>query len=136
MQCDGESGLTHGPIQDLFKEKGIEYTTSTPHKPQQIGQAEVHQYHLHLKAAAMLADSKLPQYLWPLALEHAQYLKNISPAARLGGRTPFESRENTFPDEFYIGVAFWPHVIDDPPHFNNSRILETSYPTGRIKLAI
>jgi hypothetical protein len=43
-------------------------------------------------AYVMLADSKLPEFLWELAVAHAAYLQNISYILmpRLGNKTPYQ----------------------------------------------
>jgi hypothetical protein len=45
----------------------------------------------------MLIDANLPKFLWPLAIKHAAYLKERSPAKRTG-KTPYEIWNKKKPD--------------------------------------
>lgn len=52
----------------------------------------------------MLLDANLPKFLWPLALRHAAYLKERSPAKRLKGKTPYELWHGKKPDLSHLKV--------------------------------
>jgi hypothetical protein len=62
---------------------------------------------------AILHDAGLPMTLWGLCMEAANYLRNRSPNASLGGKTPYEALYNVKPDVSHlriIGSLVYTHV--------------------------
>ena len=60
----------------------------------------------------MLADSKLPEFLWELAVAHAAYLRNMSYTLtpRLGNQTPYQVWCGRKPDVSHLrefGAPVW-----------------------------
>jgi hypothetical protein len=62
---------------------------------------------------AILHDAGLPMTLWGLCMEAANYLRNRSPNASLGGKTPYEAFYNAKPDVSHlriIGSLVYTHI--------------------------
>jgi hypothetical protein len=56
------------------------------------------------KGFAILHDAGLPITLWGLCMETANYLRNKSPNASLGGKTPYEAFYNAKPDVSHLRI--------------------------------
>jgi len=104
IYSDLDSVIKSGQMKQWMAEKGIKLEPTVHDTPQENGLAEVAQFHLHKTASSMLTDANLPKYLWPLALKHAAYLKERSPARRLHGKTPYEQWFGHKPDLTHLRV--------------------------------
>jgi GAG-pre-integrase domain len=104
IRSDGESILRSHDAENWMGEQGIQWWPTVPAHPESNGLAEVNQHVLNLRATAMLHDAGLPLFLWPLALQHAIYLRNRSPIERLGFTTPIERITNRKPDLSHLRI--------------------------------
>ena len=95
----GKDSIFHSDSEVVLKSKGmtdylaslqVKSRSSPPHTPERNGIAERAIQTIFNTTRAMLQESKLEQKFWPVALEHAVYLRNRSPTAALGGRSPLE----------------------------------------------
>jgi Reverse transcriptase (RNA-dependent DNA polymerase) len=104
IYSDLDGVFTSQDFKTWMATEGITHEPTVHDTPEENGLAEITQFHLHRKATAMLLDAKLPKFLWPLALKHAAYLKERSPAKRLNGKTPYEQRHQRQPDLSHLVV--------------------------------
>ncbi|KAL7283853.1 hypothetical protein ACG7TL_003293 [Trametes sanguinea] len=98
-----------------LRHTGIHHETTTPKTPQQNGVAERGHCTLGERVRTMLADSRLPKYLWDEALMCATYTKNLTASMRQGGKTPYERFYRTVPDISHLrafGCLAWVKVPD------------------------
>jgi hypothetical protein len=68
------------------------------------------------KGFAILHNAGLPITLWGLCMEAANYLRNKSLNASLGGKTPYEAFYNAKPDVSYlriIGSLVYTHILKE-----------------------
>lgn len=79
-------------------EHGIVHQTTVPYKSAQNGRSEVLNRILVERALSMLHTARLPERLWPQAVETANYLRNRSPTAHSSTKTPFEHYYGFTPD--------------------------------------
>ena len=89
-------------------EDGITFSYSVPYSQQQNGAAERLNRTLEEKAESELEACQLSKKYWPLALKHANYVRNRSPVA--GGTTPFTSVKGYSPELDYMrpfGCLVW-----------------------------
>jgi len=56
----------------------------------------------------ILADSDLPQTLWPELIDTAAYLKNRSPMKHLKGKTPHEALHDVKPNLSHLKIISCP----------------------------
>ena len=84
--------------------QGIQLQMTAPYSPSQNSVAERMNRTLIELARAMLADSKLPEFLWELAVAHAAYLRNMSymSTPRLGNQTPYQVWHGRKPDASHL----------------------------------
>lgn len=70
------------------KEKGIKHVVTPPYTPQWNGTSERLNRTIMDKARAMMKARNVHAKFWGEAVNHAVYLKNISPTQALNGKTP------------------------------------------------
>ena len=73
------------------RSEGIQLQLTAPYSPSQNGVAEQMNRTLVELAWAMLADSKLPKFLWEPAVAHAAYLRNLSYTSAKPTVTPYQA---------------------------------------------
>jgi len=109
LHSDGGGEYTGHNFQFSLAEEGIIFSYSTPESQQQNGVAERMNRTLKESAFAMLQDSELKRSYWPLAVRHANYLRNRSPVKGLT-TTPFEAVTGKPPDLSFLkpfGCLVW-----------------------------
>jgi hypothetical protein len=104
IYSDLDGVITSKDMKAWMASEGITHEPTVHDTPEENGMAEITQFHLHEKVTAMLIDANLPKSLWPLALDHATYLKDRSPAKRLDGKTPYEQWHQKQPDLSHLNV--------------------------------
>ena len=85
-------------------DNGIKHQTSVAYVPESNGKAERLNRTLLEKARAMLATSKLDQYMWGAAIVTANYLRNRSPCKSINFKTPYELVYNKLPALAHLKV--------------------------------
>jgi len=104
IYSDLDGVFTSNNFKAWMASKGITHEPTVHDTPEENGLAEVTQFHLNERARSILVDQNLPKFLWPLALKHAAYLKERSPAKRLKGKTPYEYWHKKKPDISHLKV--------------------------------
>ncbi|KAL7278428.1 hypothetical protein ACG7TL_007425 [Trametes sanguinea] len=116
VRTDNGGEFLNGAWTAYLRRTGIQHETTTPKTPQQNGVAERGHRTLGERVRTMLADSRLPEYLWGEALMCATYTKNLTASVRQGGKTPYERFYGTVPDISHLrvfGCLAWVKVPDD-----------------------
>ncbi|KAL7280494.1 hypothetical protein ACG7TL_005426 [Trametes sanguinea] len=116
IRTDNGGEFLNGAWTEYLRRTGIQHETTTPKTPQQNGVAERGHRTLGERVRTMLADSRLPEYLWGEALMCATYTKNLTASMRQGGKTPYERFYGTIPDISHLrvfGCLAWVKVPDD-----------------------
>jgi len=90
-------------LQDFCDERSIFWEPSVPGNPQMNGAAERLGGILMMKAQPTIDSADLDHKYWPLILEAANYLRNLSPVASIG-MTPYEARTGAKPDLSHLRV--------------------------------
>jgi hypothetical protein len=90
IRLDHESSLKT-KFDSMMDKYGIIVEQSAPYSPQQNGSAERSGAMIIVKARCLLAESKLPEQLWPELALAAVYLLNRTPVEGLQWRTPYEA---------------------------------------------
>jgi transposase InsO family protein len=85
---DNGGEYTSGRFRDFCAEKGIRQTFTAPDTPEQNGVSERRGGRLKDIARTMMAQTKVPGYLWGYAVKHAAYLVNRLPAIHRTERFP------------------------------------------------
>ena len=75
-----------------------------PYNLEQNGTAERKNRTFLDAARCLLAKSGLPDTFWAEAVNTANYLRNRSPTASLGGRTPYEAWTGKVPSVSHLRV--------------------------------
>src|SRR5260221_1716876 len=88
MDCGSE--FVNEPLRTWCHSKGIWYQMTTPYSPSQNGVAERMNRTLGELSRAMLSVSKLPEFLWEMAIAHATYVCNMSFTRSLPSAIPYE----------------------------------------------
>lgn len=87
-----------------------------PKTPQQNGVSERGHRTIGERVWTMLADSRLPEYLWGEAFMCTIYTKNLTASVRQKGRTPYRRCMGEIPDVGHLrafGSLAWVKVPDD-----------------------
>ena len=96
---DNAPELTQGQFRDYCKEHGITHELTIPDASQQNGVAERANQIIESMARAMLVDSGLTFWFWPLSAHTATHIKNRVPHSSLDSKlTPFEGWFKHKPD--------------------------------------
>ena len=94
---DGERSLGLD-FRDHGRREGIEIHQTPPHNPEQNGMAERAGGVITNVARSIRITARLPEDLWPLAIEHAAYLLNRRPIKSLSWMSPYEKVFGIKPD--------------------------------------
>jgi len=98
-RVDNAPELTQGQFRDYCKEHGITYELTIPDASQQNGVAERANQIIESMARAILVDSGLTFWFWPLSAHTATHIKNHVPHSSLESKeTPFEGWFKHKPD--------------------------------------
>jgi len=90
--------------------RGIDIHTTAPYSPAQNGIAERFNRTLVELARTMLADGKLPEFLWEPAVAHAAYVRNRAYTKAVDGATPHERWTGKRPNVSHLrefGAPVW-----------------------------
>ena len=90
IHSDSEGVFDSKLVKKFLAERRMSSTQSPPHAHERNGIAERTIQTLFDTVRALLGQAAMPQSYWPIALQHAVYLRNILPTAALGGKSPFE----------------------------------------------
>jgi hypothetical protein len=90
LHSDRGGEFVNNTLNQHLKEKGVRFTLSNPHSPEQNGVAEARNKSTGRILRALLRQSDAPHSLWGYAVQHATHLNNLFPHGLLGGRTPYE----------------------------------------------
>jgi len=101
IHSDNGTKYTNKEFRQTLRDNYIKQTTTAPYSPFQNGKSERNWRSLLEMGRCLLADAKLPKFLWPYAVRHAQYLRNRSYQRRTG-KTAYELFTNTKPDMRHI----------------------------------
>jgi transposase InsO family protein len=107
----GEYGSAE--LNTYVQSKGMTFQPTVPYSPESNGVAERMNRTLMAKVRAILADTKLPAYLWDYLAEMVAYLTNRSPSAATNGITPHQKLTNELPDLSHLripGCRVWAHL--------------------------
>ena len=112
IRMDRGTEFVNEDLRTWTQSQGIQLQMTAPYSPSQNGVAERMNRTLVELARAMLADSKLPEFLWELAVAHAAYLRNMSYTStpRLGNQTPYQVWHGRKPDASHLrefGAPVW-----------------------------
>ena len=97
LRSDNGREYLSNEFQNYLKENGIKHNTSVEYCPQSNGKAERLNRTLIEKARCLLISENLNLNLWGAAITTANYLRNRSPSAPLGGKSPYEAFFNKMP---------------------------------------
>ena len=89
---------------------GIKFQETAPYSPSQNGVAERMNRTLGELARTMLTDSKMPEFLWELAVRHAAYVRNMSYTRFIPSATPYQLWNNKKPNVAHLrefGAPVW-----------------------------
>ena len=89
-EADNGGEYTSKEFMDFCKGKGIVIEYTPPYTPQLNGVSERMNRTLCEKAKAMLAEAKLPKFLWSEAVRTAAFLTNRTATVTLPDKTPAE----------------------------------------------
>jgi len=91
LRSDNGGEYVSDRFKQYFKNEGIVNQFSVAGNPEQNGVAERANRTILEKARAMLKNSGLENKYWPLAVNTAVYLKNLSPTKALENMVPYEA---------------------------------------------
>jgi len=78
IRVDRGSEFVNETLTKYSSTQGIELQMTVPYSPSQNGVAERMNHTLVELARTILAASKLPEFLWELAMEHVAYVRNFA----------------------------------------------------------
>ena len=88
LHTDSEAVLTSKQMTEFLASQRIVSRASPPHTHERNGIAERAIRTVFDTARALLRQAELHKKFWPIALQHAVFLRNQAPTSALGGRTP------------------------------------------------
>ena len=113
---NGGEFISHD-LDDFCREFAVIRSYSVPFAPPQNAQAERMWGVILSNIRVMLAESGVHESFWTYAAEHACYLHNILPNARLAGESsPFQAKHGKTPDISKVrtwGCMCWYYLRDD-----------------------
>ena len=111
LRYDLGSEVGSQAFRDRLAKGGIRFERAARQSPQQIGHAErshraVGESAATLLAATVLADLKLPRFLWGFSVVTATYVGNFVPRTGTNGKSPIELFSGRRPDISHLRVPF------------------------------
>jgi len=110
IQMDRGTEFINKSLRDWSNTKGIQLQLTAPYSPSQNGVAKQMNRTLVELSCTMLAASKLPEFLWELAVTHAAYLQNMLYTTSLVNATPYQIWHGWKPNVSNLhefGVPVW-----------------------------
>ena len=95
---DSESVLLGSDMKALLTARNITMRASPPYTHERNGIAERAIQTLFNVVRSLLQQSGLSERFWPVALQHATYLRNVLPTAVLGGKSPLQQLTGKAPE--------------------------------------
>jgi hypothetical protein len=90
LHCDSEAVFLSSEMSSYLASLQATPRASPPHTHERNGIAERAIQTVFDTTRALLQQAEMPDNLWPVALQHAVYLRNRAPTQALGGRVPCE----------------------------------------------
>lgn len=97
LHADSEAVLKSQGMSEYLSSIRMSTTASPPYTHERNGIAERAIQTLFNMVRALLAQAELPEQFWPLALQHAVYLRNRAPTQALGGHSPLQELTGAVP---------------------------------------
>ena len=94
LHSDSEAVLTSAGMSSLLASQGMTARASPPYTHARNGIVERHIQSLFDAVRALLFQAGMRESFWPIALQHASYLRNRVPTQALGGRAPLHKLIN------------------------------------------
>ena len=104
LRSDNGTEFTKEDVQELCRERGIQFAPSGPHSPQQNGVAERGWRTTLNKVRCLLEQSGLPKELWAEAANTVVYISNRIPSTVLGADTPYHALHGVHADLSHLRV--------------------------------
>jgi transposase InsO family protein len=98
LVTDEGSEYCNKEFEEFCKKKGIKHVVTPPYTPQKNGVSERLNRTLMDKARSMMKAKNVGLTSWAEAVNHANYLRNLSPTQKLKKMTPYEVFHNEKPD--------------------------------------
>ena len=108
IRSDNGGEYASKKFQDEMTKEGMKWEPTVAYNPHENGVAERINQILVNKVICILADSDLPQSLWPELIDTAAYLKNRSPTKHLKGKTPHEALHGVKPNLSHLKIIGCP----------------------------
>ena len=90
VHTDSESVLKSAALVASLSARGVSLRQSPPNAHERNGIAERAIQTIFDVSRALLQQAQMEADMWPVALRHAVYLRNLAPTQALGGRTPMQ----------------------------------------------
>lgn len=116
FHTDGGGEFVNGELETYCKQLGIEFTTTTPHNPNQNAYAERKIGVIKNSAKAMMAQAGMTPGYWEYAIKYAVHIANRTPHKHLKYKTPHELWTGKKADPRLVqhlrafGCEAWTHV--------------------------
>ena len=113
LRTDNGGEYCSKQFDDFLKQEGIIRQLTVPDTPEQEGVGERANRTLLEKVRALVKEAGLDIKLWPLAMDTAVYLKNLSPTKAVKGMVPFEAWTGTKPSIKHLktfGCSAYLHI--------------------------
>jgi transposase InsO family protein len=110
VRVDHGTEFVNKDLQDWCHVKGMDIQFTAPYSPLQNGVAEQMNCMLVELARTMLLASKLPEFLWELAVAHAAYVCNRAYTTSIKGSTPYQAWHRWKPNVAHLhkfGAPVW-----------------------------
>lgn len=106
MHTDGGKELISHGVEKVLSNELIKLTHTSAGTPQLNGLAERRQHTVYLSAVAMLHSSRLPEKLWPYAIQWASTIDKVTPTniSTVDVETDIDTTISITPYEAAIGV--------------------------------
>ena len=90
VHTDSESVLKSAALVASLSARGVSLRQSPPNAHESNGIAERAIQTIFDVSRALLQQAQMEADMWPVALRHAVYLRNLASTQALGGRTPMQ----------------------------------------------
>ena len=89
LHSDGGGEYLGSTFQLELANEGIKFSYSTAYSQQQNGASERLNRTIHDRAFTFMSNSSLPENMWPEAVKHANWIRNLLPTADSDTQTPY-----------------------------------------------